>query len=120
MSYATASPGPLHACVYCAWHPLLRLARGCLCVTNPSALTIHLLPLRRPLLTHFLPPLPCPACSQLGLGDDKNRWVPRLLKGYTIIHPDRTLRRNRKPALKALLLKAQDDAPSRSRTGAAR
>lgn len=59
-------------------------------------------------------------CGQLGLGDDKNRWVPKLLKGYTIIHPDRTLRRNRKPALKALLLKAQDEAPSRSRAGSAR
>jgi hypothetical protein len=46
-------------------------------------------------------------CRQLGLGDDKNRWVPKLLNGYTIIHPDRTLRRNRKPVLKALLLQEE-------------
>ena len=54
------------------------------------------------------PPPPAP-CRQLGLGNDKNRWAPKLLPGLTIIHPDRTLRRNRKPALKALLL--QDEAP---------
>lgn len=51
-------------------------------------------------------------CGQLGLGDDKNRWAPRALKGYTIIHPDRTLRRNRKPVLKALLLPAEEPGSS--------
>ena len=46
-------------------------------------------------------------CGQLGLGDDKNRWAPKALPGFTIIHPDRTLRRNRKPVLKALLLQEE-------------
>jgi alpha-tubulin suppressor-like RCC1 family protein len=56
-------------------------------------------------------------CGQLGLGDDKNRWAPRLLGGYTIIHPDRTLRRNRKPVLKALLLnEEQPGGRSRARS----
>ena len=58
-------------------------------------------------------------CRQLGLGDDKNRWVPKLLNGYTIIHPDRTLRRNRKPVLKALLLQ-EEPASSSGRGGSAR
>ncbi|KAI3428492.1 hypothetical protein D9Q98_007317 [Chlorella vulgaris] len=56
-------------------------------------------------------------CGQLGLGDDKNRWAPKLLRGYTIIHPDRTLRRNRKPVLKALLL-SEEAASSRNRSRA--
>ena len=60
-------------------------------------------------------------CRQLGLGDDKNRWVPKLLNGYTIIHPDRTLRRNRKPVLKALLLQEEPASSSGgSRGGSAR
>lgn len=46
-------------------------------------------------------------CGQLGLGDDKNRWAPKALQGFTIIHPDRTLRRNRKPVLKPLLLQEE-------------
>ena len=46
-------------------------------------------------------------CGQLGLGDDRNRWAPRQLSGYTVIHPDRTLRRNRKPVVKALLLQEE-------------
>ena len=66
------------------------------------ACTEHCLARARPLR-------PAP-CSQLGLGDDKARWAPRCLQGYTIIHPDRTLRRNRKPVLKTLLLPA--DSPS--------
>jgi E3 ubiquitin-protein ligase HERC3 len=47
-------------------------------------------------------------CGQLGHGDDRNRWAPLLLEGYRIVHPDRTLRRNRKPVLKALLLPAEE------------
>ncbi len=54
-------------------------------------------------------------CGQLGLGDDKNRWAPKPLAGFSIIHPDRTLRRNRKPVLKALLL--QEDAAGGSGSG---
>ncbi|PSC69842.1 E3 ubiquitin-ligase HERC2 [Micractinium conductrix] len=50
-------------------------------------------------------------CGQLGLGDDKNRWVPKLLPDFTIIHPDRTLRRNRKPVLKAVLLREDAQQP---------
>lgn len=53
-------------------------------------------------------------CGQLGLGDDRNRWSPKLLKGFTIIHPDRTLRRNRKPELKVLLLQEEAGSSSRS------
>lgn len=56
-------------------------------------------------------------CGQLGLGDDRNRWAPKQLGGFTIIHPDRTLRRNRKPVLKALLLQ-EDATSSRSRSRA--
>ena len=59
-------------------------------------------------------------CRQLGLGDDKNRWVPKPLTGYTIIHPDRTLRRNRKPVLKALLLQEEPASSSSGRAGSAR
>ena len=47
-------------------------------------------------------------CGQLGHSDDKSRWVPQLLAGFSVVHPDRTLRRNRKPVLKALLLPADD------------
>lgn len=57
------------------------------------------------------------SCRQLGLGDDRNRWAPKQLGGFTIIHPDRTLRRNRKPVLKALLLQ-EDATSSRSRSRA--
>lgn len=45
-------------------------------------------------------------CGQLGHADDCNRWVPTRLEGYKVVHPDRTLRRNRKPNLKALILPA--------------
>jgi hypothetical protein len=45
--------------------------------------------------------------------------VPKLLNGHTIIHPDRTLRRNRKPVLKALLLQ-EEPASSSGRGGSAR
>lgn len=49
-------------------------------------------------------------CGQLGHDDDKSRWQPKLLGGgYGVVHPDRTLRRNRKPVLKTLLLPASDD-----------
>ena len=41
-------------------------------------------------------------CGQLGLGDDKSRWVPRLVPGANVVHPDRTLRRNRRRALRQL------------------
>jgi alpha-tubulin suppressor-like RCC1 family protein len=56
-------------------------------------------------------------CGQLGLGDDKNRWAPKALPGFTIIHPDRTLRRNRKPVLKALLLQEEAAAAGGSGSG---
>lgn len=91
------------------------------CACLPLATALHLL-----CSPAYMPAVLSMCCfsprRQLGLGDDKNRWAPKLLKGFTIIHPDRTLRRNRKPVLKALLLKAQDDAPSggrRSRSGGA-
>lgn len=45
-------------------------------------------------------------CGQLGHGDDRNRWVPTRMEGYKVVHPDRTLRRNRKPSLKVLILPA--------------
>ena len=48
-------------------------------------------------------------CGQLGHGDDRNRWSPVALVGYKVVHPDRTLRRNRKPPLKTLLLSAKDE-----------
>jgi E3 ubiquitin-protein ligase HERC3 len=49
-------------------------------------------------------------CGQLGHDDDKSRWQPKLLEGgYGVVHPDRTLRRNRKAVLKTLLLPASDD-----------
>jgi alpha-tubulin suppressor-like RCC1 family protein len=46
-------------------------------------------------------------CGQLGHGDDKNSWAPKLLNGFKVVHPDRTLRRNRKQPLKTLLLPAE-------------
>lgn len=46
-------------------------------------------------------------CGQLGHGDDKACWRPKLLPGFAVIHPDRTLRRNRRPVLKSLLLPAE-------------
>lgn len=49
-------------------------------------------------------------CGQLGHGDDRNRWAPMLVQGFRVVHPDRTLRRNRKPSLKALLLPAAEQA----------
>jgi E3 ubiquitin-protein ligase HERC3 len=52
-------------------------------------------------------------CGQLGLGDDRNRWAPARLAGHAVVHPDRTLRRNRKPVLKTLLLSAAGAAGER-------
>ena len=60
--------------------------------------------------------LPILLCRQLGLGDDRIRWVPKELSGFTIIHPDRTLRRNRKPVLKAVLLQEEAGRSSRARS----
>ena len=45
-------------------------------------------------------------CGQLGHGDDRNRWTPKRVEGYRVVHPDRTLRRNRKTPMKTLLLPA--------------
>lgn len=45
-------------------------------------------------------------CGQLGHGDDCNRWAPKLVQGFQVVHPDRTLRRNKRPALRRLLLAA--------------
>lgn len=47
-------------------------------------------------------------CGQLGLGDDKGSWCPKRVPGVAVVHPDRTLRRNRKPAMRALVLKADE------------
>jgi len=33
--------------------------------------------------------------GQLGLGDLRSHWSPQLLRGFRVVHPDRTLRRNR-------------------------
>ena len=43
-------------------------------------------------------------CGQLGHGDDKSRWTPKLLEDFSVVHPDRTLRRNRKKVSKPLIL----------------
>lgn len=58
-------------------------------------------------------------CGQLGQGDDKNHWKPKMLENFNVIHPDRTLRRNRKPPLKTLLLKADEDAKKNAALAAA-
>lgn len=47
-------------------------------------------------------------CGQLGLGDDKGSWRPKRVPGVAVVHPDRTLRRNRKPVMRALVLKADE------------
>lgn len=57
-------------------------------------------------------------CGQLGHGNDNSQWAPKRLEGgFGVVHPDRTLRRNRKPVLKSLLLPvaAGDDDTSRKR-----
>jgi alpha-tubulin suppressor-like RCC1 family protein len=33
--------------------------------------------------------------GQLGLGDFRSHWAPKVLNGFRVVHPDRTLRRNR-------------------------
>jgi len=33
--------------------------------------------------------------GQLGLSDFRSRWTPQMLPGFCVVHPDRTLRRNR-------------------------
>jgi len=33
--------------------------------------------------------------GQLGLGDYRSHWFPQVLRGFCVVHPDRTLRRNR-------------------------
>ena len=43
-------------------------------------------------------------CGQLGHGDDKSLWVPKKVDHYTVVHPDRTLRRSRKVAKEAIIL----------------
>ena len=40
-----------------------------------------------------------------------------LAQGFGVVHPDRTLRRNRRPALKALLLPATEKKPARGAAG---
>jgi alpha-tubulin suppressor-like RCC1 family protein len=59
-------------------------------------------------------------CGQLGQGDDRNRWAPILLAGFSVVHPDRTLRRNRKPVLKALLLTDEQRKAARAGGSAGR
>lgn len=34
--------------------------------------------------------------GQLGLGDTRSRWLPAELKGFRAVHPDRTLRKNKR------------------------
>jgi hypothetical protein len=34
--------------------------------------------------------------GQLGLGDDRGRWRPEELRGFKAVHPDRTLRKNKR------------------------
>jgi hypothetical protein len=63
--------------------------------------------LRRPRAQHcaaallFTPPRICPLPprndhGQLGLGDTRSRWVPNVLPGFRAVHPDRTLRKNKR------------------------
>ena len=52
-------------------------------------------------------------CGQLGHGDDRSRWAPKQLEAFKVVHPDRTLRRNRKPPLKTLLLPASDGSKAK-------
>jgi len=59
-------------------------------------------------------------CGQLGHGDDKNSWAPKLLDGFKVVHPDRTLRRNRKAPLKTLLLPAEGMPKHATAAGAAK
>ena len=59
-------------------------------------------------------------CGQLGHGDDRNRWTPMLLEAFKVVHPDRTLRRNRKPPLKTLLLSGDTVPKSKGRVRGAR
>ncbi|KAK9805565.1 hypothetical protein WJX72_005277 [[Myrmecia] bisecta] len=33
-------------------------------------------------------------CGQLGVQDSRSYWQPKLLQGFRVVHPDRTLRRN--------------------------
>ncbi|KAL6768970.1 hypothetical protein ACKKBF_B16950 [Auxenochlorella protothecoides x Auxenochlorella symbiontica] len=49
-------------------------------------------------------------CGQLGLGDDRARWEPARVPGVAVVHPDRTLRRNRRPAPRNVLLAAGEGA----------
>jgi E3 ubiquitin-protein ligase HERC3 len=35
-------------------------------------------------------------CGQLAVGDDRSKWSPTLVKGFKVVHPDRTLRRNKR------------------------
>lgn len=55
-------------------------------------------------------------CGQLGFDDDRNRWEPKLLDGYTVVHPDRTLRRNRRQPKKQLILQSASK-PKHPRNG---
>ena len=34
--------------------------------------------------------------GQLGLGDTRGKWKPTLLKDFKVVHPDKTLRRNKR------------------------
>jgi E3 ubiquitin-protein ligase HERC3 len=35
-------------------------------------------------------------CGQLGIGDDRSKWSPTLVRNFKVVHPDRTLRRNKR------------------------
>eukprot|EP00798_Chlamydomonas_sp_ICE-L_P023798 gene23798-9361_t len=52
-------------------------------------------------------------CGQLGLGDNRAKWKPTLMRNFTVVHPDKTLRRNKRSQPFTRL--AQDQPPQSKR-----
>ncbi|GBF91109.1 ultraviolet-B receptor-like [Raphidocelis subcapitata] len=48
--------------------------------------------------------------GQLGLGDTRSRWVPTVLHGFTAVHPDRTLRKNKRSLPRMRPIAAEEPA----------
>lgn len=55
--------------------------------------------------------------GQLGLGDERSRWLPTQLPGFKAVHPDRTLRKNKRslPRMRPI---SEDPAPEAPQAGA--
>jgi E3 ubiquitin-protein ligase HERC3 len=53
-------------------------------------------------------------CGQLGLGDERSQSRPTQLRGFKVVHPDRTLRRHKRntPNTRPIVQELEKKAPA--------